>query len=79
MLISLYLFLCFCLYWSISLNPTLKWSEMTEHLRRDDANPSEDLRGSQTSDSIQNYHILPYVKYIKFLQYINILWKRNIL
>ncbi len=37
-----------------SLSPTLKWSEMTEHLRRDDDNPSEDLRQSQPSDSIQN-------------------------
>ncbi len=42
-------------------------------MRRDDANPSEDLRGSQPSDSIQNYLILPYVKYIKFLQYKNLL------
>ncbi len=25
-----------------------------KHLRRDDANPSEDLRGSQPSDNIQN-------------------------
>ncbi len=41
-------------YTSFSLDPTLKWSEMTKHLRRDDANPSEDLRGSQPSDSIQN-------------------------
>ncbi len=27
----------------------LRWSEMTEHLRRVDDNPSEDLRGSQPS------------------------------
>ncbi len=32
-------------YTSFSLDPTLKLSEMTEHLRRDDDNPSEDLRG----------------------------------
>ncbi len=53
------LFLCFCHginipvvarnYISFSLDPTLKRSEMTEHLRRDDDNPSEDLRGSQPS------------------------------
>ncbi len=36
-----------------------KWSEMTKHLRRDDTNPSEDLRGYQPSDNIQNYQILP--------------------
>ncbi len=36
-------------YTSFSLDPTLKRSEMTEHLRRDDDNPSEDLRGSQPS------------------------------
>ncbi len=36
-----------------------KWSEMTKHLRRDDTNPSEDLRGCQPSDNIQNYQILP--------------------
>ncbi len=35
-------------------HPCLKWSEMTKHLRRDDANPSENLRGSQPSDSIHN-------------------------
>ncbi len=29
-------------YTSFSLDPILKWSEMTEHLRRDDANPSEE-------------------------------------
>ncbi len=34
-------------YTSFSLDPTLKRSEMTEHLRRDDDNPSEDLRGCQ--------------------------------
>ncbi len=53
----LYLFLCFCHginivninskltrnYPSFILDPTLKWSEMTEHLRRDDANPSENI------------------------------------
>ncbi len=33
---------------------SFKWSEMTKHLRRDDANPSQDLRGSQPSDIIQN-------------------------
>ncbi len=38
-------------YTSFSLDPTLKWSEMTKHLRRDDDNPSEDLRGSQPSVS----------------------------
>ncbi len=31
-------------YTSFILDPTLKRSEMTEHLRRDDDNPSEDLR-----------------------------------
>ncbi len=41
-------------YTSFSLDPTLKWSEMAKHLRRDDANPSEDLRGSQPSGSLQN-------------------------
>ncbi len=41
-----------------------------DDLRRDDANPSEE---ANPSDNIQNYHILPYVKYIKFLQYINLL------
>ncbi len=41
-------------YTSFSLDPTLKWSEMTEHLRRDDNNPSEDLRGSQPSAIIRN-------------------------
>ncbi len=41
-------------YTSFSLDPTLKWSEMTKHLREDDANPSEDVRGSQPSDSIQS-------------------------
>ncbi len=49
------LFLCFSVarnYTSFSLDPTLKWSEMTEHLRRDD--PSEDLRGSQPSAIILN-------------------------
>ncbi len=42
-------------YTSFSLDPTLKLSEMTEHLRRDDDNPSEDLRGSQPSEIILNY------------------------
>ncbi len=41
-------------YTSFSLDPTLKLSEMTEHLRRDDDNPSEDLRGSQPSAIILN-------------------------
>ncbi len=48
-------------YTSFSLDPTLKWSEMTKHLRRDDDNPSEDLREHMThktedwqSDSLQN-------------------------
>ncbi len=36
------------------LDPTLKRSEMTEHLRRDYADPSEDLRGSQPSAIILN-------------------------
>ncbi len=36
-------------YTSFSLDPTLKRSEMTERLRRDDDNSSEDLRGSQPS------------------------------
>ncbi len=36
-----------------ALDPTLKRSEMTEHLRRDDDNRSEDLRGSQSS---ANHH-----------------------
>ncbi len=34
-------------YTSFSLDPALKWSEMTKHLRRDDADLSEDLRGCQ--------------------------------
>ncbi len=42
----------------------IKWSEMTEHLRRDDANPHTVYRIN---------HIVPQVKYIKFLQYINLL------
>ncbi len=46
-------------YTSFSLDPALKWSEMTKHLRRDDADPSEDLRGCQPSDNIQNYQISP--------------------
>ncbi len=33
---------------------TLKLSEMTSHLRRDDDNPSKDLRGSQPSAFILN-------------------------
>ncbi len=33
---------------------SFKWSEMTKHLRGEDANTSQDLRGSQPSDSIQN-------------------------
>ncbi len=41
-------------YTRFSLDPTLKWSEMTKHLRRDAANPSVDVRGSQPSDNIQN-------------------------
>ncbi len=41
-------------YTSFSLDPTLKLSEMGKHLRRDNANPSEDLRGSQPSGSLQN-------------------------
>ncbi len=40
-------------YTSFSLDPTLKCFEMTKHLRRDDVNPSENLRGSQPSDNIQ--------------------------
>ncbi len=31
-------------YTSFSLDPTLKWSEMTKHVRRDDANPSENIQ-----------------------------------
>ncbi len=36
-----------CVTLDLSLDPTLKRSEMTKHLRRDDANPSEDLRWCQ--------------------------------
>ncbi len=58
-------FLQICLHpINFSLDPTLKWSEMTEHLRRDDDNPSEDLRGSQPSAIILN---LPHFIYLKFL------------
>ncbi len=45
-------------YTSFSLDPTLKRSEMTEHLRRDDDNPSEDLRGSQPSAIILTWSVL---------------------
>ncbi len=31
-------------YTNISLDPTLKWSKMTEHLRRDDANTSDNMQ-----------------------------------
>ncbi len=60
-------------YTSFSLDPTLKWSEMTKHLRRDDANPSEDLSGSQLSAIILN-KIFPEVNYIEFLQYKSYCW-----
>ncbi len=47
-LIIFILFLSFWLtshnYTSFSLDPTLKWSEMTEHLRRDDDNPSDNIQ-----------------------------------
>ncbi len=43
-------------YTSFSLDPTLKRYEMTEQLKRDDANPSDDANPETT----QNYHILLY-------------------
>ncbi len=43
-------------YTSFSLDPTLKRSEMTEHLRRDDDNPSEDLRVSRFMGSRSHPH-----------------------
>ncbi len=43
---------------SVDFTQTHKRSEMPEHLRRDDANPSEDLRGCQPWNNTQNYQIL---------------------
>ncbi len=36
-------------YTSFSLDPTLKWSEMTKQLRRDDANPLDNIQINQIS------------------------------
>ncbi len=50
-------FLQICLHpINFSLDPTLKWSEMTEHLRRDDDNPSEEANHQRL---YWIYHILP--------------------
>ncbi len=37
---------------------TLKWSEMTEHLRRDDANPSEEANRQRLYSINHIYHKL---------------------
>ncbi len=57
-------------YTRFSLDPTLKWSEMTKHLRRDDANPSEDVKRKPT--------LRQYTELTKFCHKLNILGFCNI-
>ncbi len=52
-------------YTSFSLDPNLKWSEMTEHLRKDDDNTSEEANHQRLYWINQ---ILLQVNYIEFLQ-----------
>ncbi len=56
-----------------SLDPTPKLSEMTKHLRRDDDNPRRTSEEANHQRLYRISQILPYVNYIKFLQYKSIL------
>ncbi len=53
-----------------SLDPTLKWSEMTKHLRTDDANPSDDANPQTTYGITKCSHKLNIVSTIDIYKYI---------
>ncbi len=65
-------------YTSFSLDPTLKLSEMTKHLRRDDADP---LRGPQRKPTLRQYtELTKFCNKLNILSFCNIkIYCRNLI